>query len=585
MLLTSKLVFTAQITLYILPVLLFIGEFKMLAHISVKNFAVVKQISVEVAHGLTAITGETGAGKSIAIDALSLCLGDRADASSVRQGAEKAEIVAHFDVSKVPLAKAWLSEHELIQEDNPDECFIRRLISNEGRSKAFINGVVVSLNQLKSLGQYLVSIHGQNAHYQLLKPDNQRKLLDNFSGHKDLSAAVAAAFSDLKKKQNQLKQLQAAQQQRDDRKNLLEYQVAELDEYSIGEDEFSQLELEHKRLSNSQTLLEQAQISFYQLYEDDEFNALSAIRSSVDNLSEMQEHDPSLGPIVEMLNEASIQIEEASQEIRHYCDQLEIDPMKLQQVEQRYSQAMDLARKHQVKPELLYAYHMELAEEYSNLLKDESSLTELSTECDKLLAEYQLAAKKLHDSRVLNATTLASKIEQHVKEMNMQHAKILIDITYDEYAAPSLLGNDDILFKVTTNPGQPAEALDKVVSGGELSRIGLAIQVITSSGNQIPTMIFDEVDTGISGPTASIVGRLLRKLGDVSQVVCVTHLPQVAAHGHNQVFVTKLTDGDSTETKMLKLTDNERVNEIARLLAGDKLTETAIANAKDLLKL
>lgn len=557
----------------------------MLAHISVKNFAVVKQIGVDVANGLTAITGETGAGKSIAIDALSLCLGDRADASSVRKGAEKAEIVVHFDISKVPLAKAWLKEHELLQDDNPNECFIRRLVSNEGRSKAFINGVAVSLNQLKSLGQYLVSIHGQNAHYQLLKPDNQRKLLDNFAGHQSLLSSVSIAHDELRKKQQQLKQLLSVQQQRNDRKNLLEYQVEELDNYSIGEDEFTHLELEHKRLSNSQTLLEQAQISFYQLYEGEEFNALSAIQESVDNLSEMQEHDPTLNPIVEMLNEAAIQIEEASHEIRQYCDQLEIDPMKLQQVEQRYSEAMELSRKHHVKPEALYVTHMQLAKEYVDLLKDEDSLSELTAECERQRAEYEAFAKKLHQSRLKNAKLLAKDIESHVKEMNMEHAKIVIEVDYDNDAAPTAHGKDDVLIKVTTNPGQPADALDKVVSGGELSRIGLAIQVITSSGNHVPTMIFDEVDTGISGPTASIVGRLLRKLGEASQVVCVTHLPQVAAHGHNQVFVTKLTDGDTTETKMLKLTENERVNEIARLLAGDKLTDTAIANAKDLLKL
>ncbi|MFT5711809.1 MAG: DNA repair protein RecN (Recombination protein N) [Glaciecola sp.] len=557
----------------------------MLTHISVKNFAVVKQIGIDVAHGLTVITGETGAGKSIAIDALSLCLGDRADAASVRKGADKAEVVVHFDINKVSLAKAWLEEQELVQEDNPNECFIRRIISSEGRSKAFINGVAVSLNQLKSLGQYLVSIHGQNAHYQLLKPDNQRKLLDSFAGHQPLLTNVAVAYDVLKQKQQLLKQLTSVQKQRTDRKNLLEYQVQELDEYSIGEDEFLQLELEHKRLSNSQTLLEQAQISFYQLYEAEDFNALSAVQSSLDSLSELQEHDPTLSPIVDMLTEAAIQIEEASQEIRQYCEQLEIDPMKLQQVEQRYSEAMDLSRKHHVKPEELYTMHMQLAAEYAELLKDENNLSTLTTECEKQREAYETAARKLHGSRTEKAKSLASKIESHVKDMNMQHAKVFIDVDYDESSSPSPQGKDNVLIKVTTNPGQPADALDKVVSGGELSRIGLAIQVITSSGNQVPTMIFDEVDTGISGPTASIVGRLLRKLGEASQVVCVTHLPQVAAHGHNQLFVTKLTDGDTTETKMLKLTDNDRINEIARLLAGDKLTDTAIANAKDLLKL
>jgi DNA repair protein RecN (Recombination protein N) len=556
----------------------------MLVHISVKNFAVVKQLQVELVDGMTAITGETGAGKSIAIDALSLCLGDRADAASVRKGAEKAEIVAHFDISKVPLAKTWLSDNELVQEDNDDECFIRRLISKEGRSKAFINGTAVSLNQLKSLGHFLVNIHGQNAHHQLLKSDNQRQLIDTFAEHSALLEAVSASCKLLKTSQSRLNELRGAQQQRDDRKQLLSYQVAELDEFSIGELEFSELEIEHKRLSNSQTLLEQAQLSFYQLYEGEDFNALSAIRSCVNNLADIQEHDPLLAPIVDVLNEASIQVEEASQELRQYCDHLEIDPMRLQQVEQRYADAMSFARKHNVKPEDLYAKHMELAGEYSALLKEENSLGELEEHCEKLKTEYQVHADALHESRQQKATLLATQIESHIREMNMPHANVQIDVNKIADAPPSTHGLDQVAIKVSTNPGQPADLLDKVVSGGELSRIGLAIQVITAKGNHIPTLIFDEVDTGISGPTASIVGRLLRKLGDSSQVMCVTHLPQVAAHGHNQIFVTKLTDGDSTETRMLRLTENERVNEIARLLAGDTLTETAIANAKDLLK-
>ncbi|MBF7072528.1 DNA repair protein RecN [Glaciecola sp. MH2013] len=557
----------------------------MLVHISVKNFAVVKQLQVDLVEGMTAITGETGAGKSIAIDALSLCLGDRADAASVRKGAEKAEIVAHFDVSHLKLAKSWLEENELEQEDNKDECFIRRLISQEGRSKAFINGVAVSLNQLKALGQYLVSIHGQNAHHQLLKTDNQRRLVDIFAEHSSLIDAVASACKALKEKQSQLSELQEAQQQRNDRKQLLSYQVAELDEFSIAENEFSELEIEHKRLSNSQTLLEQAQMSFYLLYEGDEFNALSAIRSCIDNLADMQEHDPLLGPIVEVLNEASIQVEEASQELRQYCEQLEIDPMRLQQVEQRYASSMDFARKHNVKPEALYDKHMELAAEYATLIQQENSLGELEEECLRLASDYKKHAEALHLSRQKSATLLAKKIEAHIRDMNMPHAKVEIEVNSILDAKPSAHGTDQVSIKVATNPGQAADSLDKVVSGGELSRIGLAIQVITASGNHIPTMIFDEVDTGISGPTASIVGRLLRKLGERSQVMCVTHLPQVAAHGHNQIFVTKLTDGDSTETRMLQLTENERVNEIARLLAGDKLTDTAIANARDLLKL
>jgi len=557
----------------------------MLTHISVKNFAVVKSIDIDLSQGLTVVTGETGAGKSIAVDALSLCLGERADASSVRKGADKADIIAHFDISKVSMAKRWLIEHELLQDDNPNECFIRRLISNEGRSKAFVNGVVVTLQQLKQLGALLISIHGQHAHHQLLKSDNQRRLLDNYAQNKTQLDELLNAYQDLKQKKSELAILSAAQTQRDDRKNLLEYQVGELDEFGIAENEFKELEVEHKRLSNSQTLLEQAQLSFYKLYEGDEFNALSAIQSSAEDLQEMQEHDASLSPIVDMLNEAAIQIDEASQELRRYCEQLEIDPMRLQQVESRYSMAMELARKHQVSPDLLYTKHMSLVTELEELKGDESHVLALTEICHKLLIKYQAKSASLSKKRQKSALTLAADIQKRVREMNMPHAVLTIDVNFDETSHPHPSGQDVIAIKVTTNPGQPADLLEKVVSGGELSRIGLAIQVITSGLQQTTTQIFDEVDTGISGPTAAIVGRLLRSLGESSQVLCVTHLPQVAAQGHNQLFVSKQSDAQSTETHILKLTDNERVNEVARLLAGDKLTDTAIANARDLLKI
>lgn len=557
----------------------------MLTYISVKNFAVVKNVEIDINHGLTVVTGETGAGKSIAIDALSLCLGARADANSVRPGAEKAEIVAYFDVSSVKKATSWLSEHELIQEDNQHECFIRRVISQEGRSKAFVNGSVVTLAQLKQLGQMLISIHGQHAHHQLLKPNFQRELLDNYAGNNKELDALKTAYQTLTSERKALNELISEQAQRADRRNLLQYQVQELDEFSIGEQEFSDLEIEHKRLSNSQTLLEQAQLSFYKLYEGEDFNALSSIRSSADNLNEMQEHDASLAPIVEMLNEAAIQVEEASQEIRQYCEQLEIDPMRLQQVEQRYSQAMDLARKHHVDPENLYIKHMELDAEYKQLNEDENQIDALQASCIERKKQYDALALNLSNKRKKAAEKLGKEIQKSIREMNMPHAVLKVEVDYDEHIPISAIGQDSITIKVATNPGLKADTLEKVVSGGELSRIGLAIQVITSGTEKTPTLIFDEVDTGISGPTAAIVGKLLRKLGAEAQVLCVTHLPQVAALGHNQLFVTKLTDKKTSETKILKLTDNERVNEVARLLAGDKLTDSALANARELLKL
>lgn len=555
----------------------------MLSHLSVKNFAVVKEINIAFETGMTAMTGETGAGKSIAIDALSLCLGERADASAVRKGADKAEIIAYFSLLDAPLARAWLDENDVVLDDDPNTCFIRRLISKEGRSKAFINGVPVALQQLKQLGQFLLAIHGQNTHLQLLKDEVQRKLLDDFAEHGPLLSATASAYKHWQQLAKELSALEQAAQQRADREQLLSYQVAELDEFALAEGEFSELEAEHKRLSNGQTLLEEAQKSFYHLYEADEFNALSAIQTSIDKLSNLEDHDPALTPIVAMLNEAAIQVEESANELRSYCDQLEIDPMRLQQVEKRFAQAMELARKHQVMPETLYDHHQQLAEELAGLSADTQRLTSLQEELDSSHAEYIAASEKLSQSRCNAAGKLAGMVQTQIRTLNMPHAEFYIDVTYGEQARPSATGMDTVVMKVATNPGQPQDRLDKVVSGGELSRIGLALQVISRDTSLTPTMIFDEVDTGISGPTASIVGQLLRRLGKENQVMCVTHLPQVAAQAHNQLFVTKTTENSETQTHILALTEQARIDELARLLAGDKITPNALANAKELL--
>jgi DNA repair protein RecN (Recombination protein N) len=555
----------------------------MLSHLSVKNFAVVKEINIAFESGMTAVTGETGAGKSIAIDALSLCLGERADASAVRKGADKAEIIAYFSLLDAPLARAWLDENDVVLDDDPNTCFIRRLISKEGRSKAFINGVPVALQQLKQLGQYLLAIHGQNTHLQLLKDDVQRKLLDDFAEHGPLLNATAASYKQWQQLAKELSALEQAAQQRADREQLLSYQVAELDEFALAEEEFSELEAEHKRLSNGQTLLEEAQKSFYHLYEADEFNALSAIQTSIDKLSHLEDHDPALSPIVALLNEAAIQVEESANELRSYCDQLEIDPMRLQQVEKRFAQALELARKHQVMPESLYQHHQQLSEELAGLSADTERLSALQEELDSSHAAYMTASEKLSQSRSSAAEKLAAMVQTQVRTLNMPHAEFCIDVTHCAQSRPTALGMDTVVIKVSTNPGQAHDRLDKVVSGGELSRIGLALQVISRDTSLTPTMIFDEVDTGISGPTASIVGQLLRRLGKENQVMCVTHLPQVAAQAHNQLFVTKTTENSETQTHILALTEQARIDELARLLAGDKITPNALANAKELL--
>lgn len=554
----------------------------MLSTLSIRNFAIVKSLDIDFSKGMTAITGETGAGKSIAVDALGLCLGDRAEVGLVRTGADKAEVSAAFEVSDLPQAQAWLQQQEL---NDQHECLIRRVISSEGRSKAFINGTPVPLQQLRSLGQFLLSIHGQHGHQQILKSDTQRELLDSYAEHPALLDDVAQRFKRLQERQRHYQQLQSMQQQRADRRQLLTYQVQELDEFSLTEGEFTQLEIEHKKLSHSQTLLEQTQLSFHQLFEAEEFNALSAVQNSLERLIELQEHDQALKPIVELLNEASIQIEEAAQELRAYTEQLEIDPMKMQNVEARYSQALELARKHQIQPEALHDCHQQLSAEYAELARDDQQLESIKTELVEIEKHYYQAAKKLNASRQKSAKTFASQVQQQIHQMNMAEALFEIEVLHGECATPHKTGLDTIHFKIVTNKGQIMDNLEKVVSGGELSRIGLAIQVISSGNNQVASMIFDEVDTGISGPTASVVGHLLRKLGESTQVICVTHLPQVAARAHNQMFVTKFSDKHTTETHMICLQESERIEELARLLAGDKLTDSAIANARELLQI
>ena len=556
----------------------------MILALSIENFAVVKSVHVDFRHGLSVVTGETGAGKSIAIDGLSLCLGARADANAVRKNCDKASVIAEFDIAALPHVQQWLSELELHQEESPHECVIRRVISAEGRSKAFINGKTVTLAQLKTLGQWLVSIHGQHAHHQLLKPETQLSLLDQFAHHPELLQSVKTSFHAYKKSKHHYEGLLASQQQRQDRCQLLSYQVEELDVFGLQEHEFEQLEIEFKRLSNSQTLLEEAQLSFYRLYDNDDSNALSLVQKCVTELEHLQTHDATLQPIVDILKDSAINIEEAANELRNYCDELDIDPMRMQQAEQRYQQVMEFARKHNVMPEDLFATHQALAAEYNELQQDSGSLEALAQEVDTCYQTYMQFTQALSTSRSKAGKQLADKIVASVAQMNMQYTQLEFAVNYDAKAPINELGLDAIQILVTTNPGQPMDVIEQVVSGGELSRIGLAIQVITSHLNHVPTLIFDEVDTGISGPTASIVGSLLRKLGETTQVMCVTHLPQVAAQGHQQLFVNKLTDGSTTETTMRALDGEQRVRELARLLAGDTLTDTAIANAQELLK-
>lgn len=552
----------------------------MLTQLTVTNFAIVKFLELELAGGMTSITGETGAGKSIAIDALGLCLGERADAHMVRPGAKKAEISARFSLKNIPSAQRWLQDNAL---ENESDCILRRTVTHEGRSRGYINGIPVPLSQLKSLGQLLVHIHGQHAHQTLLRPEVQMQLLDGYADHKPLLRKVKDSYQGWQFLNKELRHLQQQQAENDARKQLLEYQVLELDEFGLKAGEFEEIEQEHKKLANSGTLMEQCQAGLDILYENDEVNALSLLQMATNRVDSQADNDPMLADIAAILQEAIIQVEEASSQLRNYCESLEMDPEQFSYLDSRLSQAMQLARKHQVPPDELVAKHQELAKELDGISNSEERVAHLEKELSNVRAHYLEEANKLSKSRVRYAEELSAKISESMHQLSMPSGIFLIDVNVDEQAEISSMGIDSVSFSVSTNPGQPLQNIGKVASGGELSRISLALQVITSQKASTPTMIFDEVDVGISGATASVVGKLLRKLGETTQVFCVTHLPQVAGHGHQQMFVSKETDGTTTQTSMHALQPEQRLAELARLLGGDAITDKTLANAQELL--
>ncbi|WP_318470594.1 DNA repair protein RecN [Photobacterium leiognathi] len=552
----------------------------MLAHMTISNFAIVKTLQFELKPGMTTITGETGAGKSIAIDALGLCLGDRAEASMVRPNEDKAEISAAFSLANNQAARRWLEDNDLM---DGEECILRRVITKEGRSRGFINGSPVPASQQKALGQLLINIHGQHAHQQLMRPDYQQQMLDQYAGHHMLLDKTRGTYQRWRQAHNELKRLTQSREENEAQKQLLQYQVKELDELALGEEEFTEIEEEHKRLSNSGELAVASQTALSALYDGDDGNALQLLQMACQQVCNLGEYDNNLNAIPQMLEEAIIQVQEASQELRSYLDNLDMDPHRLIYLEERLSKIMSMARKHYVMPNELYQKHQDLLKELENLDCSDERLEEMAENVEALRQKCLLAAEKLSKSRQRYAKELDQKISESMHTLSMEHGEFSINITSDPDRMLSPIGYDSINFLVSTNPGQPLQPLGKVASGGELSRISLAIQVITAQKVETPSLIFDEVDVGISGPTAAIVGKMLRTLGESTQVMCVTHLPQVAGCGHQQMFVAKKTSEGQTETNMRLLTEDDRVAELARLLGGSEITERTLANAKELL--
>lgn len=555
----------------------------MLTQLTINNFAIVRHLNLELSEGMSVITGETGAGKSIAIDALGLCLGYRSESSMIRNGADKADITATFLTQPDSPAYLWLKEHELLDEDNPNECILRRMINLEGRSKAFVNNRPLPISQLRELGQYLIHLNGQHAPQLLLKSEYQLELVDNYAGTHSLLGNMHEQYNKWRKLHQQVKNFRQQCKENEARKQLLQYQVDELDEFDIKEGEFEEMEETHTRLSNSEELTEMSQ-SVLDLLSDDSANADSLIYNAIRYLEDLVDVDANYQSSLDMLNEALIQVQEACSEVRSLADSIEQDPELLSELDERIARAMSLAKKHYVSPNELWQYHSVLQEELQKLVDFEDNEDQLIADEKAAYRECVALAEKIYQERVAAAQKLAEQVTNQIKQLSMENGEFYIDIQHDvKKLTPN--GADFVEFNLRSNLGQNAQPLAKIASGGELSRISLAVQVLTANKLSTPTIIFDEVDVGISGIAATTVGKLLRQLGNKCQVLCVTHLPQVASHGHQHFNVQKYVKDNQTETQMSLLCEKERVNALARLLGGSKITDAVLANAQEMLDL
>lgn len=550
----------------------------MLLHLAVNNYAIVDHLELELDRGMSVITGETGAGKSIMLDALSLTLGDRADSGAVRPGADKADILATFDISDIPEATQWLEQRDLASEE--PQVILRRVVTAEGRSRAYINGSPCPQQDLKALGEMLIDIHSQHEHQSLLKTDTHRRLVDEYANASDLARQVQLAAQRCRQTEQALKLASDTSEEQNARVQLLSYQLEELDNLSLQEGELEQLEGEQRQLANAELIMQSCQQIINMCSESDSGSVLQALSSSLSRLGSLREHSRSLDEAHDLLAGAQIQVEEAVGELTRYLDHFEADPQRQQQVEERLGVIHDLARKHRVNAEELLSLQQQLIDELEGIQQHGADKERLADELQAYREHYQTLATKLSDKRRKAAQRLAKAVTGEIQQLGMPGGQVQVQLHPLQAGHYPLQGLENIEFLVSANPGQPAKPLAKVASGGELSRISLGIQVITAQTSRVPTLVFDEVDVGIGGPTAEIVGKLLRQLGERGQVLTVTHLPQVAAQGHQHLFVRKEQQRDSTRTCIDRLDQEGRIREVARMLGGVDLTEESLAHAR-----
>ena len=555
----------------------------MLTGISIRDYIIVDALALDIQPGMTTLTGETGAGKSILLDALGLALGDRADSTRVRRGAKRAEIVVRFSIADNPQAAAWLAQHDL-DNDLDNELVLRRVLHADGGSKGYINGHPSPLTALRALGEQLVDIHGQHEHQSLMRRDAQRQLLDTYAGHSAACTEVAARFEQWRRSDRTLRELTAQAQQHDAQRDLLRYQVDELEQLNLQPGEFAELEVEQSRLANADALLDIIGNTLTQLYDAEDHSAHAILSGAARQLTHAADLDSRLHAVLEILNSAIVQVAEAASQLSRHRHGIEPDPTALATVDQRLAHCLELARKHRVAPPELPEILERRRAELDALNTTETRLATLQDITTQRRAAYLQAARALSRSRERAARTLSAQVTAIMQTLGMTGGRFRIERIDLDDASATAHGLDSVRFLVSTNPGQPPAPLTKIASGGELARISLAIQVSAADAQPIPTRIFDEVDAGIGGGIAEIVGRQLRALSAHRQVLCVTHLPQVAAQSHQQLSVRKQAGDNTITTRITPLSAAARIEEIARMLGGVDITRQTLAHAKEMIQ-
>ena len=546
----------------------------MLRTLQIRDFVIVTEAEINFEAGFTVFSGETGAGKSILIDALALALGERADASVLRHGATRADICAVFDVPEA--LGHWLAEHDL---SAADELVLRRVVDTQGRSRGYINGSAVTLTQLREVGEHLVDIHGQHAHQSLLKADIQREMVDSHGAHFALRQHVSQAWKAWRKVERQLALSEQDASVLGAARERLEWQLSELDRLALGATEWDDVSAEQTRLANAQSLLDGAAQALASLDADDE-SAHHRVVSALQKTSQLLRHDPALQTVNESLESARISIGEAVSDLNAYLSRVELDPERLTVVDERMRIIFDLARKFKTEPEQLYALHASLRTEHE-ALSASADIEALRASAIQLKVNYDAYAATLTAARQQAARDLSEQVSAAMQTLAMAGGQFNIEVSQ---APASVQGQDLVEFLVAGHAGTPPKPLAKVASGGELARISLALSVIASRAARVPTLIFDEVDSGIGGAVAEVVGNLLRELGQRHQVLCVTHLPQVAARGQQHFQVSKQQANGTTESSISKLPADLRIEEVARMLGGIKITPTTRKHAQELLE-